>query len=279
PLNEVRWLSKHFAISASMRNSELLVEYCIEQVNKSSDPIHKYCLKKLKHPQYHIALAILNDVLGELAELCKVFQRSSLTTTEAHQFAKPKISKLHAQYLSETVYWRVEVKALLAATETVDTTSIVCIHLDSRFPEDELKEWAAFDQAALAHADFDFGRESVARLVTKYAGVIEKPEINIHTEILKQYSDFTERIKTEAVKSFADLVSFLLQEEHFSDLSKLLDVCVTFQACSADCECGFSMMNVIKTKSRNRLEVDHLDKLMRIKSYLTAGGEINLDTV
>uniref|UniRef100_H3ACD3 Uncharacterized protein n=1 Tax=Latimeria chalumnae TaxID=7897 RepID=H3ACD3_LATCH len=263
PLNEVRWLSRPFAVSALMRNYKVLAEYCTEQVNGSSDPIHKYCLKKLKDPQYHIALAT-NDVLGELAELCS-FQRSSLTTIEAHQLAKAKISKLYAQYLSESD----EVNTLFAA-ETVDTALIMrFLNGSSRFPEDELKEWAAFDQAALPHADFE--------LVTKYAVVIEKPEVNIHTEILKQYSDFkfvvAERIKTEAIKTFADLVSFSLQEE------QLLDVCASFQASSVDCECRFSMMNIIKTESWSRLEVDHLDKLMRIKSYLTAGDKINLDTV
>jgi len=34
----------------------------------------------------------------------------------------------------------------------------------------------------------------------------------------------------------------------------LVDICCTFQASSADCERGFSLMNNIKVKSRNRLE-------------------------
>lgn len=38
-------------------------------------------------------------------------------------------------------------------------------------------------------------------------------------------------------------------------------------------------MNRIKTASRNRLEVDHLDQLMRIKSKLQADEAINLDNV
>jgi len=50
------------------------------------------------------------------------------------------------------------------------------------------------------------------------------------------------------------------------DLSGLLDICGTFQASGAECERGFSLINAIKTKSRNRLEADHLDMLMRIKA-------------
>lgn len=58
-----------------------------------------------------------------------------------------------------------------------------------------------------------------------------------------------------------------------------MDICATFQASSADCERGFSLMNHIKTESRNRLEVAHSDQLMRIKSKLEADGAINLDKV
>ena len=71
----------------------------------------------------------------------------------------------------------------------------------------------------------------------------------------------------------------MLSEEKFSKLATLFDICGTFQASSADAERGFSLMNNIKTKSRNRLEVDHLDKLMRIKFYLTSGETVNLDSV
>ena len=103
-LNEVRWLSRHFAVTAFMRNYNVLIDYCTEQMNDRNDPINKYCLKKLKNPQYKVALTVLNDGLGELASMCKYFQRNTLTTIEAFQFAKAKISKLRSQYLGETVY-------------------------------------------------------------------------------------------------------------------------------------------------------------------------------
>jgi len=56
----------------------------------------------------------------------------------------------------------------------------------------------------------------------------------------------------------------------------LVDICCTFQASSADCERGFSLMNNIKVRSRNRLGNTHLDHLMRIKSYLNAGRTVDL---
>ena len=62
-------------------------------------------------------------------------------------------------------------------------------------------------------------------------------------------------------------------------VSILLDICSTFQASSADCERGFSLMNSLETKSRNRLEVNHLDNLMRIKFCLSFENTIDLDAV
>ena len=88
-----------------------------------------------------------------------------------------------------------------------------------------------------------------------------------------------EKIKTGLLPTVGDVVNYALTEEQFALLARLLDICGTFQASSADCERGFSLMNAIKTKSRNRLEGKHLDMLMRIKSYTSSGRTVNLDEV
>ena len=121
-----------------MRNYNVLIDYSTEQVNDRNDPINKYCLKKLKNPQYKIALTVLNDILGELVSMSKYFQRSTLTTIEAFQFATAKINKLLSQYLGETVYWSDAVKDVLNSVKSdVGTAAVLrfvellCHHLDS----------------------------------------------------------------------------------------------------------------------------------------------------
>ena len=42
PLNEVRWLSRHLAVSALMRNYDVLVQYCTDQVNETNDPVSNF---------------------------------------------------------------------------------------------------------------------------------------------------------------------------------------------------------------------------------------------
>jgi hypothetical protein len=48
-------------------------------------------------------------------------------------------------------------------------------------------------------------------------------------------------------------------------MSVLLDFCATFQGSSCDYELGVSLVNLIKSISKNRLEVDHVENLMGIK--------------
>lgn len=52
-----------------------------------------------------------------------------------------------------------------------------------------------------------------------------------------------------------------------------------FDISSVECERGFSLMNLIKSKQRNRLGENHLDMIMRIKSYQLSGNVINMDKI
>ena len=61
------------------------------------------------------------------------------------------------------------------------------------------------------------------------------------------------------MKTFNEMIGFVINEEQYADIAVLVDICATFLAFNADCERGFSLMNAIKTKSRNRLEELHLD--------------------
>uniref|UniRef100_H3AC94 HAT C-terminal dimerisation domain-containing protein n=1 Tax=Latimeria chalumnae TaxID=7897 RepID=H3AC94_LATCH len=263
PLNEVRWLSCHFA--------DVLVDYCTMEVNENNYPVAKYCLKKLTDPQYHIALTVLDDILGDLSELCQTFQRSCLTATE---------------YLGEKVHWSEKVKQQMASLDnTVNTRGVLhfiselCEHL-----ENKLQECSAFDIEALFPTKFDYGygTENYIKLVGKYLAVLNLPtDGSISERNCKQYTDYkfiiVEKMKAGAIKIFAKMVTYTLKEERFTNLAQFM--CAIFQASSEDCEHGFSLMNQIKTKSHNRLEVNHMDQLIRIKYYFTSNGDVNLDKI
>ena len=132
-------------------------------------------------------MTVLNDVTGELASICKYFQRSGLTTIEAFQYVKAKICKIRSQYLRETAYWNDAVKNVLNSIECdVDKTVILrfvellCNHLEKRFPDDELLDWQAFDHCAITRdLSFEFGKESLNKLIRRLSSVIPNREENV----------------------------------------------------------------------------------------------------
>ena len=76
------------------------------------------------------------------------------------------------------------------------------------------------------------------------------------------------------ITSLPEIADITIIDEQFNLLSMLVDICCHFQASSADCEGGFSLINNIKVKSRNRLDNTHLDHLLRVKLYLNAGLQL-----
>ena len=161
---------------------------------------------------------------------------------------------------------------------------VLCNHLAKRFPDDDLLDWQAFDHSATTRdSSFEFGKESLYKLIRRFSSVIPNCEENVTSTICEQYNDFkfliAEKVNTGSIQTFSDVISFVLKDEDMKMVSILLNICGTFQASSAYCERGFSLMNSIKTKSRNRLEVNHLVDLMRIKFYLLLGNTIDLDAV
>lgn len=291
PLNEVRWLSRHQAVNAVLRNYTVLEEYCKREFTDNRDPVAKYCYKKLSDSKFKVTVTALGDVLGELAQLCLSFQRRNLTVMEGHCFARAKIEKLRSQYLKEKdVQWSDRVKEAMGTSSadgrnTGEITLFISKlydHMDARFPEDELKEWSAFDIEALSSdISFDYGSADISTLAKKYEAILHHPQSM--EAINSQYAEFKyimkQKLKQGSISTFSDMVAAALRCEELKEISQLVDICATFQASSADCERGFSLMNHIKAASRNRLEVAHLDLLMRIKSKQEADGAINLDKV
>ncbi|XP_069068967.1 E3 SUMO-protein ligase KIAA1586-like [Pleurodeles waltl] len=200
PLNEVRWLSRHFAVGALLHNYEVALKYFDHERVEENDPIAKYCYKKLSDSNNHISFAALNDILGELASLCKLFQKSSLTTIEAVQYARAKITQIKEQYLGDTVFWSDTVRDLMAlcredqeydSEQMLSFIKLLCEHMERRFPEDELKEWTSFDfHTVTTQSQFDFGTENVQRLVEKYKKVLVLGDCDTPGDVVRQYRDY-----------------------------------------------------------------------------------------
>ncbi|KII73329.1 hypothetical protein RF11_04711 [Thelohanellus kitauei] len=118
-LHEVRWLSRHLAVTALVRNYNTLIDYFSEELNSRNYSISKYSWKRLRNPQFRMAGTAIHDILGELASMCKLFQTSILTLMEALQFFKVKTCKIRSQYLGERVYWSGALKESIDSDDQV----------------------------------------------------------------------------------------------------------------------------------------------------------------
>ena len=209
PLHDVRWLSRHLAVAAFVRNYNLLIEYCTEQVNTCNHPINKYCLKRLLNPHFRLTLTVLNDVVGELASICKYFQRSRLTTIEAFQYVKAKICKIRSQYLGETAHWSDAVKNVPNSIECdVDKTVILRFVELSYYVIILRKDFQMTScwigkLLTIAPLSFEFGKESLNKLISRFLSVIPNCEENVISNICEQYDDFkfliAEKVKTGSI--------------------------------------------------------------------------------
>ena len=68
----------------------------------------------------------------------------------------------------------------------------------------------------------------------------------------------SEKLKSGTITSLPEIADITTNDEQFNLLSMLVDIYSTFQASREDCERGFSLMNNIKVKSRNRPGVGNL---------------------
>ncbi|KAK3588441.1 hypothetical protein CHS0354_005531 [Potamilus streckersoni] len=159
----------------------------------------------------------------------------------------------------------------------------MCFRTDSCFPENQQIEWKLFQTKALSNtAVLDSREKEIVELFSRYRHFLQDTNETCE-ELVRQNRAFrfiiSENFKSWLIKTFDDVARFGLNDEQFIMLSRLLDVCATFQASNADCERCFSLMNVIKAKSQNRLETNHLDMMMMINSYYGSVFELNIDSV
>ena len=167
-----------------------------------------------------------------------------------------KVRKLEAQYLGDNTFWNDKAKQILTENEDIDSRQItrfirsVCDHLYARFSFDELKCWSAFDLTALENCALDFGVTEVKKLCIQFKGLINVTNDNF---IVKQYNDIkflmSEKLISGTNTPLPGIADITTINEQFNLLSILVDICSTFQASSADCKQGFSLINNNKVKS------------------------------
>lgn len=85
--------------------------------------------------------------------------------------------------------------------------------MDARFPEDELKEWSAFDIEALSpDIRFDYGSVDIATLANKYEAILHHPPSEL------KYT-MKQKRKHGSISTFSDMVTAALRCEELKEIS------------------------------------------------------------
>jgi len=103
----------------------------------------------------------------------------------------------------------------------------ICLPLQERFADDELKEWVVFDtQAIQTQTNFDFGKEELMKLAAKYKYLVS-PDTTLE-KLLSEYNDLKfilrEKLQSGTLKTFSNGVSFVLTEERLSAVATLVNI-------------------------------------------------------
>ena len=81
----------------------------------------------------------------------------------------------------------------------------------------------------------------------QYKNIINVTNDNL---ITRQYNDFkflmSEKLISGTTTSLSQIADITINDEQFNLLSMLVDICCTFQASSAECKPGFSLINALK---------------------------------
>ena len=107
----------------------------------------------------------------------------------------------------------------------------------------------------------DYGTEQLDVLFNFYSDLVDKDRLQAH------FLPFKHFVKSYNFMSFEAFLKILLNDFHeqYPDFVKLGKIALIVPVSSAPCERGFSVQNSVKTKTRNRLNPERLNRLMFIK--------------
>nr|XP_033939130.1 zinc finger protein 862-like isoform X2 [Pseudochaenichthys georgianus] len=119
-----------------------------------------------------------------------------------------------------------------------------------------------------------YGDVQVMNMVTHFESVLSEEEV---TNIPRQWPALKARLKYRQRQPPKEVISDLLTENHpdVMDVLVLVYIMVTLSPSSAAMECGFSLMNLIKTSRKSQMTNETLGSLMRVSHITTTVPEFD----
>lgn len=264
---DVRWVASSLrTVKAVWRSYKALhTHFCSKAIDGNGDGREKAKFagfaKKLENPVFIKNLGLMNDALEELSDLSLALQKSDVTLPVAHRLISRQVEVFQARRGYDTQCYR-------EACESVGKGVFMDVAVSGTNGKEREIQRGQFYQALADSMASRMLPESEKSLCSSLS------VLNINTwptDLPIEYGEVDLRILCEKFKLPFSEVKVEYRNFKYSrgvdvgsSLKSLFNSIATVPVSTAECERGFSRMNLVCTPLRSRLTVSHMSSLLFI---------------
>ncbi|XP_053400419.1 zinc finger protein 862-like [Mercenaria mercenaria] len=301
PVHQVRWLSFANCVTNVRRTLLSLLKSLESDID--DDVMASSLFSAMSAYKFLFLTHFFSDIMADIATVSRQFQKRDISYGDLKQSLSAICDSIEQQYLVENAnygthlrefldtyenaeeFHGIEIKrshrdvrllvavsefadilrnSLIARFPKLDIWEAMSIFCPDTFPK-SVKEKANFGLKKLTVLTDHFGRQrgSCAPPINANEAKREWPLFKNHMFALSEGNENAEDILTGASLAEKMIRSGRIREE-FPQMIKLMTICRVLPVSSVECERGFSVQNLIKTRTRCSLNIELLDELMRI---------------
>lgn len=290
---EIRWLTRLLVVDSFLK--DLPVIQTTLAIIRENDSVANRLFNELTSPRFVYALHVLRDLLEPLTQLNKVLQKKNVHPFTVAAKIEITIEELRALFINDFVegvtvrnmHAKIAEGRLQLCQPPTTETSLEDIW---KHVKDETKALAEGIVLSLQHrflSNSEVIKAASIFMPMKYkglssaemrkAGIVEFNFLAEHYQKLGispaeaeyEWENFKRDViglqRTDDASSwFSVLQAAVADSDLYPNISIIAKVILCFDASNAEVERGFSLYNRLKTKIRNRLSVNELDRRIRL---------------
>lgn len=271
-----RWVASSYrTVLAVWNNYEALYQHFQAKIAEKDKQAAMYegLNRRIQSPEFLLDLALMCDVLFELSELSETLQHRSMNIVKADRCVRRATRSI------ESLKRKTGTKMMIA-NDSVKCGKFGIVPLRSNHRHVSVDHNTLIDKLLDAMKDRLFATTASGNVRTsaEYQKLLDQVSV-LYPAYWPQDVDFNYGI--EEVRSLCDRfglarsVTVSAFQEYVDsqgrrvpdELQPLLRCCSCIPVSSAECERGFSQMNLVCTSTRNRLLIDRISNLMFVKMH------------
>ena len=269
---QTRWLSLHACVSRVIEQWDALVQFFEVAVDQDNLLVSQKILSHLKNPIWKLYFYFLDFVLPKFTELNLMFQSAKTSIHCLHNGLQAIYKEFLSCYMRDA-YWRHTPLKNVDPTSSVNFLPLKSMYMGARvtlcLSEREYMERGPDVQHFLKRAQ-EFFIEAAQQIQKRF------PIGDLIVEMLQvldpdvSHSTFPSLVPLAT--RFPNLISDGTGASQFLTLCTFMGALLCLPHANVDVERVFSSVNLIKTKTRNRLHTETVGALLKVKRKVSKTG-------